>query len=375
MKPRALGVYIFAGGFTQGMKKHCEVLAHLEDAPYLGTETSQLNHPKVPIYFRHGKSTWDEADQFHNKVDVVYANPPCAIVSPIGKSMHNGADNWRTDPRLSCWQRSYDLIRLNPGVLIIESVPGMASPKKALPFLLELARDARRRGYCSTIMHHDGGLLGLPHHRRRVFFITHRYKLHWPEVKKRRVPTIGEVIGKITNPGEHYPMLKDHQTVWSQLKLAKVRDGHGGFYPKYERFKSAWCRIFNEPATGPTSRVGRPLFMHTRLHAHRPMNAFVGNYYFHPTSPRFLGVQEMKAVCGYPLSYKMAGRPGKTATLLAQAVLPPVGAWVGRMCKLTLELAQRPNELTVQDVDLIIREKTNWQPLIEEIKLDAEDTI
>lgn len=368
-KPTALGVYIFAGGFTQGLKKHCKVLAHLEDEPYAGTDTSQLNHPEVPIHFRHGADTWPDADKFQN-VDLIYANPPCAIVSPIGRSMKNGADNWRTDPRLSCWTRTFELLRLNPKVLLIESVPGIASPKKALPYVLALAREARRRGYCVTLMHHDGALFGLPQHRKRFFFIAHKHKLVWPEVRKRKVPTVGEVVGKVKDPGYFTPMQLDHKKVWAQLKLARVRDGQGGFYPKYERFKTAWCRIFNEPATGPCGRKGRPLFMHTRLHAHRPMNAFVGNYYFHPTSARHLGVNEMKALCGYPVTYKISARPGKTATLLAQAVLPPVGAWVGRMTALTLASALTPNELTVQDVDLIVRPKTNWQPVIEEVALD-----
>lgn len=369
MKPKALGVYIFAGGFTQGLKKHCQVLAHLEDEPYAGTETSLLNHPNVPIYFRHGAHTWPDAEKFQG-VDLIYANPPCAIVSPIGRSMKNGADNWRTDPRLSCWTRTFDLIRLKPKMMVIESVPSMASAKKALPFILDLAREARRRGYCSTLMHHDGGLFGLPHHRKRFFFIVHKTKLTWPKVTKRKVPTVGEVVGQVTDPGYATPMAKDHVKVYHALKIGKVRDGNGGFYPKYERFKTAWCRIFNEPATGPCGRKGRPLFMHTRLHTHRPMNAFVGNYYFHPTSPRHLGVNEMKALCGYPVTYKIAARPGKTATLLAQAVLPPVGEWVGKMAKMTFELDAKPNQLTVQDVDLIVRPKTNWLPVVEELEMD-----
>jgi len=363
---KALGVYIFAGGFTQGLKKYAKVLAHLEDKPYPGTETSQLNHPEVPIYFRHDKPTWSELDQFHNRVDLVYANPPCAIVSPIGRSMMNGASSWQTDPRLSCWTRTYQTIELNPAMLMIESVPGMQSPKKARPFIDGLARDAMSRGYSVTYIMHDGGLLGLPHHRRRFLFVAHKHTLRYPKVTRRQVPTVGQVLAPVKDPGWFRPMTADQKMVWRKLKLGKVKDGNGGYYPRWEKFKSAWCRIHGEPPNGPTNRHGRPLFMHSRLHQDRPANAFVGNYLFHPTIPRHLGHNEMKALCGYPLDYQIAGRPGKAATLLAQAVLPPVGAWFARMAHMTLDTRARFNRPTAQVLDLMLRPKTDYQPVVRE---------
>ena len=36
---KALGTYIFAGGFTLGVKKHFDVLAHFEDKPGLYKKT------------------------------------------------------------------------------------------------------------------------------------------------------------------------------------------------------------------------------------------------------------------------------------------------------------------------------------------------
>lgn len=358
---KALGVYIFAGGFTQGVKKHAQVMAHFEDAPYLGTETSKLNHPKVPIFFRNGKETWDELDLFTNKVDFVYANPPCAIVSPIGKSMKNGRDSWRTDPRLGCWKRSYSAINLNPSILAIESVPGMVSPKKARPFIDELARDAMKRGYSVTYLMHDGGLMGLPQHRLRFFFIAHKHVLRLPKLTQMEVPTVGQVLSRVDDPGWSHPLTSEQKMVWRKLKLGSVRGKRGQSYPKWEKFKNCWCRVTGEPASGHTDRKGRPLFMHARLHEDRPSNAFAGNYWFHPTEPRHLGVNEMKALCGYPLDYKMAGRPGKTATLLAQAVLPPVGDWIARMAKMTLNKKAMINRPTAHLVDMQLRKKTQWE--------------
>lgn len=365
----ALGVYIFAGGFTQGLKKHLNVLAHLEDKPYPGTDTSLANHPEVPIHFRYDAPTWAELDDYAGKVNLVYANPPCAIVSPIGRSMLNGAGSWRTDARLSCWQRSYDAISVEPDILLIESVPGISSPRKARPFIDALARDAMSKGYSVTYMMHDGGLFGLPQHRKRFFFIAHRYILRHPEVVKRQVPPIKEVLRPVEDPGFYRPLTRDQAYVYRRLKPATVKNKYGGYYPKWERFKTAWCRLRDQPLTGPTTRKGRPLFMHSRLHEDRPCNAFVGNYWFHPTEPRPLGHNEMKALCGYPLDYKLVCRPGKAATMLAQAVLPPVGDWVGRMVMMTLDAGFKINRPALHWTDLVLRKKTDWRPVTHEIEL------
>lgn len=358
----ALGIYMFAGGFTQGLvSRKVKVRAVFEDSSYPGTDTHLANFPDIPIYFRNDEPTWPELEQYANQVELIVANPPCAIVSPIGRSMKNGRDNWKSDPRLSCWTRSYNAIELNPDILAIESVPGMFSPKKARPFIEDLTRDAMKRGYSVTCLLHDGGLLGLPQHRRRFFFIAHKHRIEWPKLTKRP-PPVGEVLGKVKDPGWFKPLTEDQKKVYGQLKVGRVSDHNGGTYPRYERFKTAWCRIFKEPPSGPTKRKGRPLFMHSRLHAQRPANAFVGNYLFHPTSPRHLGHNEMKALCGYPLKYKLVCRNGRVATMLAQAVLPPVGAWIADMAKNTLATGLRINQPLARIRDIMLRKRTGFKP-------------
>jgi hypothetical protein len=42
---KALGTYIFAGGFTIGVSKHFNVLAHFEMKPGLYKKTFQANFP------------------------------------------------------------------------------------------------------------------------------------------------------------------------------------------------------------------------------------------------------------------------------------------------------------------------------------------
>ncbi len=79
---RALGAYIFHGGFTIGVKNSgmFEVLAHLEGAGAYGKDSCQLNWPGFPVY--HAEDQWP-LEKFEG-VDFIYANPPCAIFSPMG---------------------------------------------------------------------------------------------------------------------------------------------------------------------------------------------------------------------------------------------------------------------------------------------------
>ena len=46
---KALGTYIFAGGFTLGVKKHFDIEAHFESKPGLYKKTFKANFPKVSI--------------------------------------------------------------------------------------------------------------------------------------------------------------------------------------------------------------------------------------------------------------------------------------------------------------------------------------
>src|SRR6266705_6127449 len=83
------------------------------------------------------------------------------------------------------------------------------------------------------------------------------------------------------------------------------------------------------------------------------MGAFTGNTMYHPTEPRALGIEEAKAICGYPPEFRLA-EPASIGwwALLARAVMPPVGRWLARS---VLETIEAPDaawvERTVRLVD------------------------
>jgi site-specific DNA-cytosine methylase len=102
---KALGAYIFAGGFALGVKKHFDILAHFEMKPGVYKKTFQANFPDVEYY--EGEENWPK-DKFKNKVDFVYCNPPCAPWSNLG-STQKGAMAWKDDPRIACWRNAFSL--------------------------------------------------------------------------------------------------------------------------------------------------------------------------------------------------------------------------------------------------------------------------
>jgi hypothetical protein len=61
---KALGAYIFAGGFALGVEKHFDILAHFEMKPGVYKKTFQANFPNVEYY--EGEENWPK-EKFKNK--------------------------------------------------------------------------------------------------------------------------------------------------------------------------------------------------------------------------------------------------------------------------------------------------------------------
>ena len=331
----AVGSYIFCGGFTIGVERHFKVLAHLENGPY-GVKTFQLNRPKIPVYL--DPKTWPTKN-LRGKVDFVYANPPCALFSAAGASVQKGKDNWRTDPRRSCWDDCFGLLeKVEPSALAIESVP--LAFKRGREMMDAFAERAHKLGYGITHLLEDARWFGLPQTRKRYMFIAHRYGLPMERINWRPAPTVGEVLGQVTTVGYYTPVRQDH------LKLIrKLRPG--------EPLRAAWERA-NPPATwarGPRGVKGRPRFCHHRIPADGVMGAYIGDFFIHPTEPRNLSIEEVKAVCGFPEDWKFSHESGAFSEI-ARGVLPPVADWVARSVAASLQGRKRAAALEAVVVDM-----------------------
>jgi len=338
-KLTAVGCHIFAGGFTVGVQRAgFDVLCHLENTDY-GVSTARANWPELPIHV--GEENWPLM-KLADRVDFVYCNPPCAPWSMMGPRTTRGSDAWRSDPRLSWWRQAVGLLAtVRPKVWACESVTQIYSSGRE--FVDEMTSTALTHGYSVTHLLLDARWAGIPQSRKRFFLLCHRsprmlgLTFDWQEV------TVREALSRVADPGYFRPFRPD-------LKKALQATPVGG------RLTTAWEQVnpgFENRRNSRGHVRGRPSFQDCRLPLDGVTGAYVGDKVYHPTEHRLLGINEAKAVCGYPPDFQLAGRQGpELGSLLARAVMPPVGRWLASAVSKTIHLGDLGGGQTVTLVDL-----------------------
>lgn len=345
-KPTAVGVHIFAGGFTLGMKQAgFDVLAHLECSEY-GVATSRRAHPELAVHVGYGQWAAEERTP-----DVYYGNPPCAPWSAAGsKKVELGKRDYSfgfdpRDGRVECVTKMMELLKRGPKVLVWESVQRAWSAGR--PFIQGLAKAANDQGYHVQAVLHNGLECGVPQNRPRCFFVFSRLEIYWtkplrpsgaprtvrdaigsaewlswPDTFQSLRPSVAETL-KVTKPGE---------------KLAKVfNDLHGT------------AKARNVP--------GRPGFLHHRLDWDKPSPVCVsssGTTLYHPERDRPVSLREFQVLCGYPPEYEFMGCSSMKYRQVGQAVLPPTARWLGKNLARAIEVdrPRAPSGLGLEEVDL-----------------------
>jgi DNA (cytosine-5)-methyltransferase 1 len=321
-QPVAVGSYIYAGGFTLGVREYFNVLCHLEDGVY-GVKTVRQNLPGLPVHT--DLASWPLEELASSGVDLVYGNPPCAPWSAAGYTKTRGTDKWKTDPRVGCAEKHFSLLMaLRPRVWVWESVTQAFT--RGREFCDGLAAQAAALGYSTTYLLHDAMWFGLPQSRKRFFMVCHTVDFS-PEVPRWvGPPTPLEVLPEavIGEPciGRAGPMeIRRHSGI-----LKHLRPG--------ERLIHCWERL-NPPGgrqRHPDGRVvGRPSYGHYRLPLSGPGGAVVGYGIVHPVEDRWLSTEEMQLLSGFPPWYTFTpGGASARAGEIARGVCPPVGAWLAR---------------------------------------------
>ena len=312
LRPTAVGIHIYAGGFTVGVKQAgFDVLCHLEIGKY-GVASVKANWPALPVHI--GEENWPLKDLAKKEVDLLYSNPPCAIFSVAGISTTQGPEAWRDDPRLKDWYQAWQVFeQLRPKVFALESVCQAYS--KGREVIDKFTSQAISLGYSVQHVLMDAKWTGIPQSRKRFFFVAYR---PWLPLELRfdwaKPPTVGQVLDTISNPGH----INRHNRGANFAQWIKKTLPGGSLVHTFDKFCPD-CR-------GKGS--GRPGFMYYRLRRNHQMGVFTGDVFSHPTKHRFLGISEMKVLCGYPLDFRLGGLPSQHPSLLARAVLPPVGEWL-----------------------------------------------
>lgn len=301
---KALGVHIYAGGFTLGMRQHFEILGQLESTAF-GAATVRRNMPEVPVFV--GKESWPKASYLREAgVDLVYANPPCAIWSIANsRSSHDG---WKTDPRTRDTEDFFDLVaELQPKVAVVESVPRSLTVGKE--FYESHAARLLEQGYAVTSAVTNAQFHGVPQDRRRVFFVAHKVDLDF-RLAEPRSTTVGEALTQSGEPRWNNPIPEK----WSDL----VRQT-----PQGSQARAVYFGLNPDARSGPGNRLRRPA-----LAGLCPIPTGWPEL-IHPTEHRHLDPVELQALSGYPRDYYFVAKNGvEHVYQLNRAVLPPVGEWI-----------------------------------------------
>lgn len=319
---KAVGAFIFAGGFTLGVREHFNVLAHLEGNGH-GVETARHNFPDLPIYV--GADNWPRESLADEGVDLVYTNPPCAAWSQAnGKS----GTHWRGDDRVDCTRLCFTLLRdLRPRVWVWESVRGAFT--KGREFVNELAEQAHDLGYAVTFLYLDAAAHGVPQRRRRFMFVAHDVELDFDiDERAGSVTTVRDVMESDAWPDDPGPTEKISQDLlWASL-IPRVGPGEqvvrlfdAEFQDHVQAYRSKGLNV-----------PGRPSFQVRRVPLDDVCYTLTGGANkLHPHEDRMLGVREYAAISGYPKDFEFVGSTGYQYKQVAQAVLPPVGEYVARV--------------------------------------------
>ena len=347
-KLKALGVYIFAGGFTAGVSKHFKTLAHFEQGPF-GTKTAKNNFPKIKIFT--DPDEWPVED-FEGMVDFVYANPPCA---PFSAANGKPFDNWRTDERVECIKKAYDILEtVKPAVWCFESVRGAYT--KGRDLMENMAEDARRLGYKATFLLVDALEHGIPQVRKRFFMVLSKYEIDWQPTNAESNSVLADVAfpsGQKGDVGVCEPIPERFAPIIDECKPGeKLRNVFDRKYPR---------RVAKYKALGQNVK-GRPDFLVERLDPKKPCRTLTGSpTKIHPTKNRFISIEESKILSGYDEDFEFVGSRNDQYAQLAKGLMPPGAEYLAKMVKKAIKKKKpcdpdAPDEVWIFKDHIVVKE-------------------
>tara|TARA_B100000029_G_C17559204_1_gene952721 strand:+ start:694 stop:1860 length:1167 start_codon:yes stop_codon:yes gene_type:complete len=345
-KPRALGAYVYAGGFGIGVKQGgFELAGHLEDPKPYGEEVLRMNdkyYGDVDIVpYPWYEETQDElhVDPCMQNIDFIYANPPCAPFSQNNQNSHR-KENWKLDKRVECIHNVMSLLDVvEPHVLAFESVSHIYS--KAGPFLEQLAEYAHERGYQVTFFIHNTMYHGSHQSRKRFFFIASKtdFKLapYDSDPRKCVMDAVNDAAAYHGSEDNHFKfnLAKKHRHLFKDVEPGKsLRTAWEKNNPE-----ETWEYKENGHVKGRPSYAG-----HRRPKKDMVTSAIVGYPMLHPTEDRELTSEEYCRIADFPCDYNF---PAARSTLgyAARGVSPVMGEWLAKSVILTMRANEEVEEL------------------------------
>lgn len=309
MRPRALGVHVFAGGMSLGVEQHFDVVVHLERGSF-GVKTWRCNRI-APVVV--GTEAWPRVvSELRGTIDLVYGNPPC---SPYSMSTNHSRERAGA-MRFVGWVEDLACVAAAVGakIVLIESVRGAVN---AGPF--EAAWKAHRTVYGGlTWALVDAANHGIPQRRPRAFCVMAEevvgLRSQWL-LMPRVVDTIAGVLSSMPNAESI------DRTAWRATKMNQLISLIG-----------PGQRLGTQHAGPEAAQLLKRAYMMrlpVRVTADGPAPVVFGHTprLIHPTEHRFLTVRELARLCGFPDDFEFMGGVSDQLCQLGKGVCPPVAEW------------------------------------------------
>lgn len=329
MQRTAIDLFCGAGGLTEGLKQAgIEVLAAVDNDP-LAIESYQVNHPEVEVWERDIRelspdSLMRRLGLMKGALDILAGCPPCQGFSRMRTL--NGAVEIQDERNDLVFDFMRFVTILQPKVVMMENVPGLARDKRILRVLGEL----EEAGYYIDAEDPESAVRVLntadyrvAQRRRRMILLAGRYgPVKFASPVSQRVH-VRETIGQLSSAGNSGDDLHDYPERRSEriMNLIKKIPPNGGSrselpdeeqlecHKKCNGFRDVYGRLaWDDVAPTITSGCTNPS----------------KGRFLHPEEHRAITLREAALLQSFPEHYHFSLKRGKqeAARLIGNA-LPP----------------------------------------------------
>jgi site-specific DNA-cytosine methylase len=346
---QALGIHVFAGGFTIGVKERMDVDTHLE-VHDLGERTSR-EVVGVDVIRSHYRD-WPDPKTYDGKV-LAFGNPRCTAFSTVTSSCDRGSHGWNGHQTCDAVQFCEYASAGRFPFAIWESVQqAYTVGKPLLDNLYDMYFKPLGYRLCHLFVNACSFKdIGTDHGnvqcRKRYFFCAYadKYKFNiMPPPRLQYKPALwdalGPLLGRETRPAIDRKEPLDHDISAYELPASKE---------VMPQLPNGWClnrlathmpeRLppkFKEMWDNRESQLAFSLFCPHRL----SMTGFAPTMFtgsmqaIHPWYDRGLTAAEFSAVMGWPKGKIPVGN--KVLMELCKGIVPAVGQWLAEQVELSL---------------------------------------
>lgn len=332
---KAIGCHVFAGGFTMGVRKVCEVPAQLE-VHGLGKET--VESMGIDFIMAENQDEWDADVWEPMDADFLFGNPRCTGFSCLtGKHGPHAHGAW-SEPTKDIHQFMHYGIRNNIPIICWESVQQAWSVGR--PLLTHLSETlCKPNGYRVAHLFINAATFGNAQHRKRYFFVAYKadknFNIKPPQVVQPHA-TVWDKIGGMDYPVQKvkHPMQPDHH--WDTPRPEIIPYIPQGFdlnkigHQRPELFEN--CEYYKTQWENRASDLPFSLHSLCRLKADGYMPVISGSSqrYVHPFEDRTITVRECARLMGWDIAPKGPNPFGQ----IGKGVCPEIGVWLAEQAKL-----------------------------------------